>query len=455
VISVTKYEPLEFEYLAASVPGCRCDIFDMRIEKNLWKKLDAFKPDVVATTAYTVDVKTVKSILKEVKKFRAGVKTVVGGIHATFVPEDFHDGTVDAIFLGYADFTFPRYIDALDGGADVREIENLGLPGDNGIFFTGKKEVVQDLDSLPLPDRSLTGKYRSKYHDSLRNKIALVMTSRGCPFRCTFCACWKLMYGKYVTRKVDSIVDELKRIDADVPMVYFSDDNTVHDTKRAWELAVKIKEQGIKKKLQMYARADTIVKHPDLFRSLREAGLEYVTVGFESVSDEGLKKLNKKTTVHTNTEAIGILKKLGVFVNAHFIVDPAFGESDFADLLRYVDENRIFRPAYPVLTPLPGTELFDETRGGLAIRDYDFFDFAHSVLPTRLERKEFYHQLARLYNKSYSLGRFVRYMSASRKTEGVRNTDGISLLKLLAIRVFAIFMFLKMKNAYKSEILVK
>jgi radical SAM superfamily enzyme YgiQ (UPF0313 family) len=451
VISTTRYEPLEFEYLAAAVPDCERDIFDMRIEKNLEKKLDSFKPDIVGITAYTCDVKTVKSILKEVKIFREGIKTVLGGIHATFIPQDFHNCSVDAVFLGYADFNFPRYVDALDSGADVREIENLGLKNGDGFFFTAQKPVKPDLDSLPLPDRGLTEKYRNKYHDSLRNKLALVMTSRGCPFRCTFCACWKLMSGKYVNRDVDSIVAELKSLPEDVRTVYFSDDNTVHDTKRAWKLAEKIKENKINKKLQMYARADTIVKHPDLFRNLREAGLEHVTVGFESFSDEGLKKLNKKTTVAMNGEAIRVLKKLGVFINAHFIINPEFTKTDFDDLLRYVDRNHLFRPAYPVLTPLPGTELFDETRGTLAIRDYDFYDFAHSVLPTKLDRKEFYRQLAQLYNRSYSLGRFVRYMFMRRKPGGVRNTDGISLLKLLVIRVFAIFMYFKMKNAYKSE----
>lgn len=455
VISTTRYEPLEFEYLAAAVPESGRDIFDMRIEKNLEKKLDSFKPDIVGITAYTVDVKTVKSILKEVKKFRAGIKTVLGGIHATFMPQEFHGGFVDAIFLGYADFNFPRYVDALDTGSDAREIENLGLIDGDGFFFTERKPVKPDLDPLPLPDRSLTEKYRNKYHDSLRNKLALVMTSRGCPYRCTFCACWKLMHGKYVNRGVDSIIDELKSLPEDIGTVYFSDDNTLHDTKRAWKLAEKIRENKIKKKFQMYTRADTVMKNPDLFRNLREAGLEHVTVGFESVSDEGLKKLNKKTTVSMNCEAIRVLKKLGIFINAHFIINPEFTEKDFDDLLRYVEDNHLFRPAYPVLTPLPGTELFEETRSALVIDDYDFFDFAHSVLPTKLERRDFYYQLAQLYNRSYSLKRFLRYALTRSGTGGDRNTDSITLVKLLLIRMFAVLPYFKMRNAYKSEPLVE
>lgn len=454
LISVTRYEPLEFEYLSASVPEHETDIFDMRVEKNLMKKVDAFHPDLVGTTAYTCDVKTARSILAEIKKYDPKIITVIGGNHATFIPQDFNGGFVDTIFLGYADHTFPKYIKALEAGADVRSIENLGFPEGRRILFTEKSQVPMDLDSLPIPDRSLTEKYRHRYHDSLRNKIALVMSSRGCLFRCTFCACWKLMHGRYATRNVDGIIRELKSLPDDIDTVYFSDDNTIHDIQRAWKLAEKIKENKIEKKLQMYARADTITEHPALLHSLREAGLEYLTVGFESFSDDGLKRLNKRTTVHTNDKAIRTLKELGIYINAHFIVEPGFTIDDFTSLLDYVNTRNLFRPAYPVLTPLPGTQLYEQTKNTLAIQNYDFFDFAHAVLPTRLTRREFYRQIARLYNKSYSVKRYLQYLLTRKGRRGVLNTDGISVLKLVLIRIFAIIPFLKMKNTYKSEPLV-
>jgi len=448
LISVTRYEPLEFEYLAAGVKEHTVDIFDMRIEKNLMKKLDDFKPDLVGITAYTCDVKTVKRIFKEIKLYNNSIKTVIGGNHATFQPYDFAEGYVDVIFLGYSDHTLRDYINTIENSGDVTRINNLGLVEDNKIFFTEKKPHDVDLDSLPFPARHLTRKYQKKYHDSLRNRLALVMSSRGCPFRCTFCACWKLMDGRYVTRNALSVIEELKSLPEEIDIVYFSDDNTVHNIKRAWKFSKLIKENNIKKKLQMYARADTIVKNPELFRSLKEAGLEYLTVGFESFSDSELKNMNKMTTVKINSEAIRTLKKLGIYINAHFIVNPNYTEEDFSRLLKYVNEEGLFRPAYPVLTPLPGTQLYEETKDRFAINSYDFFDFAHSILHTKLTRKEFYSQLANLYNKSYSLKRYFKYLF---NREQKYNTDGISLFMLLMVRLFAIQPFIKMKNAYKSE----
>ncbi|MFW6137622.1 MAG: B12-binding domain-containing radical SAM protein [Spirochaetota bacterium] len=457
LISTTLYEPLELEYLAAAASRHHTEILDMRIEKDLQKKLHSFRPDLAGITSYTCDVKTVKKILKEVKNFSSTIITAVGGNHATFMPGDFTEDYIDTIFMGYADHSFPEYIDALAGGRQTAGIPNIAFSVQGELHFNPTRPAPVDLDSLPFPARHLTEKYHKKYHDSLLNRISLVMTSRGCPFRCTFCACWKLMQGKYVTRDVSSVVRELKSLPEDSRIVYFSDDNTVHNIRRAWELSENIKKEKINKKIQMYARADLIVRNPELFQSLKEAGLEYLTVGFESINDSELDNLNKKTTVAINNHAIAILKKLGIYINAHFIIDPGYTENDFKHLLQYLEDKALFRPAFPVLTPLPGTELYQQTQNRLAVQDYDFFDFAHSVLPTRLDRREFYKQLAGLYNKSYSIRRFIRFWRNKKKYRKntdrfyASNTDGISIWMVLILRMFALPYFLKLKRAYKTE----
>ncbi len=454
ILSTTLYEPLDLEYLAAAVRGHNVAILDMRIDRNLERKLRTFKPGLVGVPSYTCDVKTVKSILAEVKTYDGSINTVVGGIHTTFAPHDFRDASADALFQGYADRTFRAYVEALERGT-VEDVPNIALVRENVLHFTEKEAPSGDLDALPFPARDLTRDYRRKYHDSIRNNLALLMTSRGCPFRCTFCACWKLMDGRYVTRSVSSIIEEMRALPEEVDIVYFSDDNTVHNVKRARELARAIRENNIKKKFQMYARADLIVRHPDLFEDLREAGVEYLTVGFEAVQDRDLDKYHKKTTVHMNSEAIRILKRIGIFINAHFIVDPDYTRDDFEHILRYVREKSLFRPAFPVLTPLPGTELYEETKNKLVIRDYDYYDFAHSVLPTRLRRKEFYKMLGRLYNKSYALGRYFRFRKDRRNSGGkdfyAYNMDGISLGLLILIRFFALPAFLRLRRAYRDE----
>lgn len=456
LISKSIYEPLELEYLAATVSEHRIKILDMRLVKNLMRSLRAFKPDVACITAYSCDIKTAKSIFKEIKKFDDSIHTIVGGIHATFIPSDFEEHYIDAIFIGYADLNFKEYIRKLEEREDVESIPNLGLRKKEQFIYTSRQPYTVDLNSLPFPARHLNQQNQRKYHDSFRNRMAMIMTSRGCPFRCTFCACWKMMDGKYVTRDAKSIVEEIQSLPDEVKVIYFSDDNTFVNIKRAWELSEMLKENRIHKKIQMYARANTVVKHPDLFESLKESGLQYLTVGIESFRNEDLVKVNKKTTVDMNNEAIRILKQLGINVIAHLLVFPDYSVGDFDQLFRYVEEKNLFKTAYPVLTPLPGTELFEQSSDNILIKDYSFYDFAHSVLPTRLSRKEFYRQLAKLYYKSYALKRFIKF-KISRKNHKredysyTGNTDGITFSQLLLMNIFVRPLIWKIRNAYKSE----
>jgi radical SAM superfamily enzyme YgiQ (UPF0313 family) len=208
----------------------------------------------------------------------------------------------------------------------------------------------------------------------------------------------------------------------------------------------------------MYARADTVVRHPDLFQTLKESGLEGLTIGIESFKDEDLKDYNKKTTVEINNDAIRILKKLGININAHIMVRSTYTDEDFQHLLKYVNEKSLFQLSFPVLTPLPGTELYEQNVHRFAIRNYDYFDFLHSILPTALNRKDFYRQFAALYRKSYSLRRYINFKlnqlltnQQDSKDIYTDNTDGITLLVLIWQHIFAIPLFFKLKNAYKTE----
>jgi radical SAM superfamily enzyme YgiQ (UPF0313 family) len=446
----TLYEPLELEYLAASLRGLTVRILDMRIDRNLHRDLVNFKPDLVGISAYTCEYNTAVQILKEIRLSDKSIKTVVGGHHASFMPDDFVLPWVDCIFIGYADHTLPQYINALGNSNKLKEIPNIGIVENNSVFFTKRDLTFPDLNSLPMPDRSLTYKYRNKYHDSVRNRLSLLMTSRGCSFRCNFCACWKLMEGKYAARTPESIINELKSLPEEIEAVYFSDDNTFNDIERMWKLSALIKKNGIKKKLQMYARADTIVRNQALFEDLAGAGLQFLTVGIESFRNSDLDFYKKKTTVEINTRAIHILKKLNIHILAHVIVRPEYSKDDFRQLLSYVYENNLFRPGFPVLTPLPGTELYQNTRDSFVITNFDFFDFVHAILPTKLGPKDFYRQLTNLYIKSYSVSRLIKHrfnrlFSLNKKKYYTDNTDGVTIRKLLIVYLYSVVKYFKLR----------
>jgi radical SAM superfamily enzyme YgiQ (UPF0313 family) len=151
----------------------------------------------------------------------------------------------------------------------------------------------------------------------------------------------------------------------------------------------------------------TIDALPDIVAAV--GGRMTVFLGLEKIDDAGLKSVNKKNSADNNNQAIRILQELGVGYTPNFIIDPSWDHEDFEKLKRWVDETGAYNSGYSVLTPLPGTDLWDETESSINTQDWELFDIAHSVLPTKLPLLEFYREYAGLWKH----GLDVRY-----RTEG-------------------------------------
>jgi radical SAM superfamily enzyme YgiQ (UPF0313 family) len=259
---------------------------------------------------------------------------------------------------------------------------------------------------MPFPDRGLTKRYRKRYDVFHEGRKALVCTSVGCPYRCNFCTCWKMTDGQYALRSPQSVVDEIAAVEEDY--VAFADDNTFDRVDRATEMVELIKQRGIRKHFGGYARSDTIARNPELFRKWSEIGLDRLIIGYEAVTDEGLRRLNKRSSMDDNDRAIAILKQYGIVNMAHFAVRQDFTREDFEALWRYVEERDLWMPFFTVLTPLPGSDQWAEVREQVLTESFDLFDLGHSVLPTKLAQDEFLSGVFGLWRRNYSPLRYAR-----------------------------------------------
>ncbi len=392
-------EPLALETVAAAIPHHEVKILDMRLTPNLKFELNSFKPEIVGVTAYTPAVYIATNILQKVKEHNRDILTVIGGHHATLLPEDFNKDFVDVVVIGEGQNSFQEIVDTHEKGKDFREIDGLALPQNGKLFFTKKRGIIMNLDNTPLPDRNLTRQYRNEYFRGDWRPVASIMTSRGCPYRCNFCSVWKHEQGKYRALSPERVVKELESIEE--KYVSFSDDNFFQDHKRAEKIYELSKERKIKKIYKLIGRSDTIANHPEIIEKWREIGLEIVIIGFESIKDADLKLMNKHSTVYNNNETIRVLRKNNVAISGHFVVQPDYIKEDFDDLLQYVQNNEIEHPVFCILTPLPGTDLYEEKKNQLLTNNYEMFDLLHVILPTRLHQKEFYKLFVNLYKKCY------------------------------------------------------
>ncbi len=402
------YESLALEYVAAGVAQDHdVRILDMRLDKDLKGTLEIFKPDVVGITSYTVHVNAVRKITGLIKKWDPQVLVVIGGHHATVAPEDFVSPFVDLIVMGEGVFAFQEIVERFQKGKDFSKIPGVAYTrGERLIITTPPAEV--ELDSIPLPERKLTERYRKHYYSEWMKPIASMRTSKGCPHKCSFCALWKISKGRYLTRSPEKIVEELETIHEE--NVFFADDESLLDVDRMTELARLIKKAGIKKRYYLYGRSDTIAKNPTLLEKWKEIGLERIFIGLEFFKSEDLRFVRKSSTLDDNRKATQILHDIGIDEHASLIVRPEFTRADFRAFRQYCRDLELKYAGFAVLTPLPGTDLYEDTKSRMLTCNYDYFDFIHTVLPTALPLQEFYKEYSLLLRKAVTIGRQIAFI---------------------------------------------
>ena len=407
-------EPLGLEMVAATVPGHEVRILDMRLDNGLPKSLSEFAPDLVAVTALTTEVYAAQEVLAAVKRHSAGIFTLVGGHHASLLPEDFFLPQVDAIALGEGEVAFPALVEALAEGRTLSAVPNLIWRDEGGGFVRNPlSDAKLDLDALPLPRRDLVEKYRSEYYFLFDKPDTSIATGRGCPYRCNFCSVWEFYRGLTNQMSAERVARELHTIQTD--HVTFVDDNFLMNNRRENAIADLVRSEGINLRFSMECRTDSIARHPELVEKWVGVGLYAVLLGLEGVNDKTLQKVNKNNTAAVNGEALKILRDNGVIIWGAFIVDPDWEADDFKRLREYVTEQQITHTQFTVLTPLPGTNLYRQKRDELLTRDYSCYDTMHSVLPTRLPREEFYRQFANLYRQT-DIGPYYDLVRAGKLT---------------------------------------
>ncbi len=418
---ILNLEPLELEIVAAGVPADDqvyiCDLFleEKKPVKAFRKQLQEINPHIVGLTGYSTDSSVVKELAGFVKTHNASTVVIVGGIHATVVPSDYAIDEIDIIVRGEGGTVMGEIIKRFKEGQQLYFGEAVLCPKDPDF-----KEKVGALpppwpvaQDIPIARRDLVERSRyttiwmanhEKKVDKIFHTIASIRTSYGCKFACSFCAVPFIMHKKYLERPAEHVVSEIQNIKED--HIFFLDDETFLNEQRMAEIANLLLKRGIKKKYHSWARADTIVRHPDLFRLWKEAGLGIVYVGIEAMENPRLKDYKKRTTVEINRKAISFLHEIGLTLHANLIIHPDFTEDDFRRVEKEVKHLCTTTPvvmSFTVFSPPPGTELWDRHKHDFICEDpYYFYDCIHTILPTRLELKRFYSHFSRLYKYAWA-----------------------------------------------------
>lgn len=398
-------EPLELEYLAANIErkDVSVEIIDMILEKRpLEYFIKEYNPDVVGMSSYITHVNVIKDYAKRIKTVNPDCKVVVGGVHAEVLPQDFISKEIDYIVEANGIKTFNSIVNNLELSeieSSYEEIESTDA-GIEGTYRERKKSLKETSFQYLFPDREKVARYRHKYYYMFHNPCALIKTSFGCPYNCSFCYCKEITEGKYFARSIDSVIEELKEIPE--PEIYIVDDDFLFSRERILEFCLKLKEHNIRKRFLVYGRTDFISQNEDVIKTFREHGLSAVIVGLESFRNEDLTKYNKRTSILENEEAIRILQRYDIEVYGTLILGMDFSKEDFVSLYKWIRKMGLIFVNLQPLTPLKGTEIYEVYEEDLAIKREEFekWDLAHLVLkPEKMTTRKYYFEIIKLYYK--------------------------------------------------------
>jgi radical SAM superfamily enzyme YgiQ (UPF0313 family) len=394
-------EPLALETLAGNLDGHEVRIVDLKAAPDsLSRELADFRPDLAGLTGVTCEANTLVKLAGQIKE-SCGATIVAGGVHASNDPDFFNRAEIDYIVVGLGKLSFRQLVDTLpkDGG-HIPGVART-CPG-NRLSYTPRSFTAADLVQSAPPRYDLVERYRPHYIlKSLGLDMGAVASAFGCPFECSFCCIAGLTGGRYLTQSSESVVRDIRLL-GDIPVIRLVDANTFGHPEHARRLCRQIREAGIQKNFLADVRSDTVVRHPDLLREWKEAGLRSVVIGFEDLDDARLGELNKANSAAANREAIRILHEIGITIVGDFIISPDYDEEAFAVMDKYLEDNPIDLPIFTVLTPLPGTPLYKEAKERIVIDDLDYYTLTNAVVPTRLDEKNFYENYARLTKSAHA-----------------------------------------------------
>ncbi|MFA4828258.1 MAG: radical SAM protein [Thermodesulfovibrionales bacterium] len=368
--------PLGIGYLAGSLKKHH-DVealhfnFMNQARKEVPAHFNAFKPSVVGLTCSTFNRGFVGEMIGLLKDLDKDVKIVVGGVHATYCYDQILiQYGADVVVIGEGERTLVELCDAFENTTNLDTVRGIAFKKNNKVIKNLSQDVVANLNDLPMPDYS----YARRFIES--SKMGFIITSRGCPVRCTFCSTSSFWGQKVRMNSVTRVVDEMEMLIAqfNVKKIFFHDDTFNLGVSRVKAICREIMDRGIKIKWACSCRVVPVSE--EMIAAMVEAGCIHICWGIESGSEEMLKRINKKITLSQIRSTFELSSKFSdVMSTGAFAMVGNPGETaetiqETVNFLRTIPMTDL--PGTSVLYVLPGTLLYDTLKREGRINDEDW-----------------------------------------------------------------------------------
>ncbi len=376
--------PLGIGYLSGCLkPSHTVEAFHYNSIQKAWREIDskvkAFKPQIIGLTCSTFNRGNVKKMIRHLKNLDHNIIVVVGGVHASFCNDQVltHYGA-DVVVIGEGERVFPELCGVLENNGSLATIKGIAFKENGEIILTPPSPPIDNLDELPMPDYSYARSFIQQ------SQMGFIITSRGCPVRCTFCSTSSYWGQKVRMSSVSRVVDEMEMLISQyqVKKIFFHDDSFNLGTERVKAICKEIIARKIK--IEWACSCRVIPASEEMIAHMVEAGCRHICWGIESGSEEMLKKINKKITrtqiyqAYELSKAHSSIMSTGAFTMVGNPGESAKTVQDTIDFLHSLPITDL--PSTSILYVLPGTLLYERLRNEGHIRDEEWHK--HDTVPS-------------------------------------------------------------------------
>lgn len=341
----------------------------------MWKEIDekiqGFKPDIIGITMLTGTYKSAERVAEITKKINKNIIVVVGGPHPTVLPDE----TIKNPFFDYVvrkegEYTFLELVN----GVDRTKIQGLTyINEDNEIVNNPDRKFISDLDTLPLPSRDLF------INDTRYIDYSYIMTGRGCPYECTFCASNMIWDKKVRYHSIERVIEEIKYVQSTfgTNFFFFVDDTFILKKNRAKRICESLIKNNIKIEWVCESRIEGLDR--DILKLMKKAGCVRVKIGVESGCERLLKLMKKNTKKDQIRKAVSLLKEVGIEITTHLMTGfPTETNHEVRETLEFAKELDPDYFSLSILSPYPGTAIYyDIIKNGLKLPKEHWEYFFH------------------------------------------------------------------------------
>lgn len=406
-------------YLEARIPEADIEVIDcqaMSLDwKDLEKRIDSFDPDVVAASGFaTCNAYVIARTLETAKNLKPEVTTVAGGQHFSATAQESLEQypEIDAVIRGEGEETFVELTKAVEKRSNFSGITGTSFRNKNKIQHNPDRPLINDLNSLPFPAYHFVKEYVHLYHFTMmagsKARYGMVEASRGCPHHCTFCSQWKHWQGSCRHKSVKRVVDEIEYLynNYGSKLLWLTDDNFGLGQRMA-DLCDELIKRGFSEDIScfMQTRCDDVVRNSHLLSKMKRAGINWLLLGVESHSQGNLDSFRKGTKPQDAVSAVRLLKQNGIFSQASCIIgERKDSHNSIEDLRQFVNKLDPDLAIFMILTPFPGTDLYEYSKLNGWIENYNWadYDMVHAIMPTDfLSRKQLQNELTDCYRSFF------------------------------------------------------